>query len=364
MCQLKRGDPLTTATSEALAHEAGYGDGVDITTVANDLIVMHDGATVHRYEDLAHDTPYELHGQWVTTLPRPEGELLCTFATVNDVHFGETECGRIATTPGGPIQRSAPGEDPYPEIMNRGAIAEISALNPSAVFVKGDLSQDGQPHEWEAFEQHYRGAFDGRLHVVRGNHDAYKFQIGYDGDQWVELPGVCVALMDTVIPGGTTGMLSEQQLMWLDDHAANTDSPVIVMGHHQQWTHGGADNHRSEGYFGLHPDASEGLAEVVARRNSIIAYTAGHTHRHRVRAMSAALDVPTIEVGCVKDFPGTWAEYRVYETGVMQVVHRISSPEALGWSERCRHLYSDFGIDYESYALGRLEDRCFTLALR
>jgi hypothetical protein len=80
--------------------------------------------------------------------------------------------------------------------------------------------------------------------------------------------------------------------------------------------------------------------------------------------MSAALDVPTIEVGCVKDFPGTWAEYRVYETGVMQVVHRISSPEALGWSERCRHLYSDFGIDYESYALGRLEDRCFTLALR
>ena len=74
--------------------------------------------------------------------------------------------------------------------------------------------------------------------------------------------------------------------------------------------------------------------------------------------------MPTIEVGCVKDFPGTWAEYRVYETGVMQVVHRISSPEALDWSERCRHLYKDFGLEYESYALGRLEDRCFTLALR
>ena len=80
--------------------------------------------------------------------------------------------------------------------------------------------------------------------------------------------------------------------------------------------------------------------------------------------MTNAHDVPTIEVGCVKDFPGTWAEYRVYETGVMQVVHRISSPEALVWSERCRHLYSDFGIDYETYALGRLEDRCFTLQLR
>jgi Icc protein len=46
------------------------------------------------------------------------------------------------------------------------------------------------------------------------------------------------------------------------------------------------------------------------------------------------------------------------------VVHRMSSPAALEWSERCRHLYSDFGVDYESYALGALADRCFEIALR
>ena len=77
-----------------------------------------------------------------------------------------------------------------------------------------------------------------------------------------------------------------------------------------------------------------------------------------------ASGVPSIEIGCVKDFPGTWAEYRVYETGVMQVVHRISDPAALAWSERCRHLYADFGIDYESYALGTLEERCCNIPLR
>ena len=66
----------------------------------------------------------------------------------------------------------------------------------------------------------------------------------------------------------------------------------------------------------------------------------------------------------MKDFPGTWAEYRVYEGGIMQVVHRVSSPDALRWSERCRHLYRDFGIDYETYALGRLDERCFVIALR
>jgi hypothetical protein len=74
--------------------------------------------------------------------------------------------------------------------------------------------------------------------------------------------------------------------------------------------------------------------------------------------------VPSIEIGCTKDFPGTWAEYRVYEDGIMQVVHRMSTPEALAWSESCRGLYSDFGVDYATYALGELADRCFTIPLR
>ena len=33
----------------------------------------------------------------VTTLAQPAGALLATFATVNDVHFGEVECGRLGT---------------------------------------------------------------------------------------------------------------------------------------------------------------------------------------------------------------------------------------------------------------------------
>ena len=42
----------------------------------------------------------------------------------------------------------------------------------------------------------------------------------------------------------------------------------------------------------------------------------------------------------------------------------LSSPEALAWSESCRSLYSDFGIDYGAYALGELSDRCFVIPLR
>jgi len=36
----------------------------------------------------------------------------------------------------------------------------------------------------------------------------------------------------------------------------------------------------------------------------------------------------------------------------------------LQWSERCRHLYEDFGVKYETYAMGVLEQRCFNIELR
>jgi 3',5'-cyclic AMP phosphodiesterase CpdA len=340
----------------------GYGGAVDLTTVADDLVVIHDGHSVSRFDDLQPDTTYELLGLEVTTLSRPAGQLLSRFATVNDVHFGEVVCGKVGDSPDGPIQQALPGEPPYPDTMNRAVVAELAGLGPDAVIVKGDLTNDGRPEEFEAFEALYHGTFGDSLHVVRGNHDAYKGQHRYAGDQWIELPGVAVALLDTVIPTETTGTLSTDQLAWLADHAAAADRPVIVLGHHQQWIAGGDNGHRSEGYFGMHPDASDGLAEVVRHHTNIVAYAAGHTHRHRVRHM--ANGVPTIEVGCVKDFPGTWAEYRVYEGGITQVVHRISAPDALTWSDRCRHLYSDFGVDYESYALGTLEDRCCNIPLR
>ena len=250
------------------------------------------------------------------------------------MHFGEVEAAGSTTILAGRSSASAPGEPPYPETMNRGAVGEMAAADLAAVIVKGDLTNDGTADEFAAFESCYRDAFGDRLHVVRGNHDAYKGQDVYAGDEWIDLPGVSIALLDTVrarthvgwhhAPSSSSGSTTM---------SAAADRPVVVMGHHQQWISG----KRHSEYFGLDPDSSDGLAEVAARRPRIIAYTAGHTHRHRVRLMSCG--VPSIEVGCVKDFPGTWAEYRVYEGGITQVVHRMSSPEALGWSERCRHLY-------------------------
>jgi 3',5'-cyclic-AMP phosphodiesterase len=345
---------------------------MEVTTVADDLVVMHEGARVSRFEGLEPDTEHELLGITVRTLLRPSGELLCRVATVNDLHFGEIEAGRLDERTTAAIERVAPGEEPYPETMNRAAVGEIAAASPDAVIVKGDVSTDGTDEEFGDFEACYRDEFGDRLHVVRGNHDAYRGQTRYAMDAWIDLPGVSIALLDTTLPEHATGTLRPEQLDWLDARAATADRPVLVMGHHQQWIAGRhrlgepddpLDERRSDDYFGIHPGPSDALDEVAARRRSIVCYAAGHTHRHRVRRMTVS-GIPSIEVGCVKDFPGTWAEYRVYEGGITQVVHRISSPAALAWSERCRHLYRDFGLDYEAYALGTLADRCLDLPLR
>ena len=329
----------------------------EVTTVADDEAVVFEGPDVRRYHGLEPDREYALDGVSLRTLPRPPGERLATLATVNDVHFGELECGVLEGLELGPILQSEPGEPPYPETMNRGAVSEIRSLAPDVVVAKGDLTTHGTAEEYKAFLDAYESAFGERLYHVRGNHDASTGEtFASDAPIEVELPGVRLAILDTVIPEHHTGQVSAEQLEWLDELGARSDRPVLVFGHHHAWSP--ESKKREETYFGINPDDSERLIDVVARRPSLVGYFAGHTHRNRVRRFSSTGDVPWVEVACVKDFPGAWAEYRVFEGGILQVHRRISTPDALEWTERTRAM---FGGLYPEYAFGKLDDRCFPI---
>lgn len=330
---------------------------MELTTVADDHAVVHDGLEVRVYDDLQPDTVYEYDGFVFRTLARPPGERLSTIATVNDVHFGEVECGIMDGLDMGPTFRVADGDEPYPETMNRGAIHEIEQARPDAVVVKGDLTSEGTAEEYRTFLDFYGEAFGDVLLHVRGNHEAY-----HGGDmaafsfQRLDLPGATVALLDTSREAMAGGSVSGEQLAWLHDLAADADRPVLVMGHHHVWSPDSST--RAANYFGIEPDASEKLVEVVAAHRIIRGYFAGHTHRNRVRHISVSREIPWVEVASVKDFPGAWAEYRVFEGGVLQVFHRISTPDALVWTEQTRNM---FGGMYFDYAFGELGDRCFAI---
>jgi predicted phosphodiesterase len=330
---------------------------VDLTTVADDEAVLHDGVAEHRHDGLEPGTTYDRDGHRFRTLARPPGERLATVCTVNDVHFGEVECGVLNGVDDHPIYTTAPGDEPYPELMNRCAIADIRAVEPDAVVVKGDLTSMGTRAEYQSFLNAYGPAFGDRLLHVRGNHDAYHGEdFASHAPLWVVLPGVTLAVIDTAIPGKASGGVSTDTLEWLDQLAAEADRPVLVFGHHHAWNPDSGE--RPEAYFGINPDDSDRLVDVVARRPRIAGYFAGHTHRNRVRRFSATGALPWVEVACVKDFPGAWAEYRVFEGGILQVFRRISAPEALAWSEKTRDMYGGL---YETYAFGNLDERCFAI---
>jgi 3',5'-cyclic-AMP phosphodiesterase len=335
---------------------------MELTTVADDEAVVHDGHEVRVHRGLEPDTVHELDGFVFRTLPRPPGELLCRFATVNDVHFGEVEAGIIEGMELGPTFRAEEGAPPYPEMMSAGAIAEITAIDPAAVVVKGDLTSRGTVEEYDDFRAAYEPAFGDRLHVIRGNHDSYYGgTFAADAPQLVELPGVVLAIIDTTVPAHPAGQVTADTLGWLQDLLVGLTSrgdtrPVLLFGHHHVWNP--ESSSRPESYFGINPDDSERLIEVAAGAPNLRGYFAGHTHRNRVRRFTATRDVPWVEVASVKEFPGAWAEYRVYEGGILQIMRRISSPECMVWSEKTRQMY---GGMYFEYSFGELTDRCFAV---
>jgi 3',5'-cyclic AMP phosphodiesterase CpdA len=317
-----------------------------------------------RVTGLEPDTAYDLaiegaepDGRWlpaqVRTLARPRGRLLLTLATANDVHFGETECGKTgdpATDAIGPVLRSAPGEEPYPELMNGAVVDEMLALDPDVVVVKGDLTDTGKAEEYELFLACY-GRLGARMHHVRGNHDAMRDpELARQGAPYaIVRDGVTLAVLDTAVPGHVGGALDAGQRDWLDELAAATPDPVLVLAHHPV--------HNPDPHYGLDPDDGDALLALFARRENIVGYLAGHTHTNVVVRDPRGRDVPCVEIACAKDYPGAWGEYRLYEGGYTQVMRRVAAPAARAWSEQGRHMIQ--GI-YRDLVLGSIDDRCFT----
>ena len=336
----------------------------EVTTVGDDFAVVFRGPEWKRYDDLEPATTYSYDGVTFTTLERRPGPRLATVATVNDVHFGETICGFDSNNPtGGPTFSVAPGERPYPDVMNEAAVEEIAALDPApdVVLVKGDLTDDGRTEDYEAFLRCYGGAFGDRLHHIRGNHDAYKGQTDAPAGPFaVEVPGATLAMLDTTVPFAPNGGVDDRQLAWLDELAGGDGPPILLFGHHQPWQPGSRT--RPPTYSGINPDDSERLVAVVARRRRIRGYFCGHSHRNRVRRFAETGPLPWTEVACVKDFPGAWAEYRIHEGGdVVQLVHRIRRPDALAWTERTRGMFDGL---YPIFSFGTIDDRCFVVPQR
>ena len=257
----------------------------------------------------------------------PAGRPLATIATVNDVHFGEVECGRldgVMEEELGPVLRALPGEPPYPETMNRGAIAEIEALDPDVVLVKGDLTNLGTEEEYAAFLAAY-GQLGERMHHVRGNHDAMLDAIDRARGRAVRdrrrrasrsrcsTPCSPASSGARSPPSSCTGSTSSRRRSTGRCSCSATTT---------SWDLDATD--RSADYFGINPDDSEALGAVVARARE---------HRRLLRRSHAPQPGPPLGPGA----PGAVRRGQLHE-GLPGGVGRVPDLRARLHAGRPAHL--------------------------
>ena len=313
----------------------------------------------------------------VRTLPAPGAHRTATFATLNDLHFGESRFGGRLTAdheygdeePGFPLIRAEDTELPYWRTMNEDAVAEINAAGVDAAFVKGDIADRGLPEQFAWARETFAG-FAMPHHAFLGNHDYYGRHNGagdVDGyallgqpaaPRAVELGGWRLLLLETALPGDHHGVFGEDREGWLAEALAETRelrTPTLLLMHHQPVPPEHRDSYPNS--IGMDPEHSVRFFERIGANPQVRGVLIGHTHRNRVRRYRESGAVPFVEVNCTKDYPGGWAYYELFEDGSFrQEVRRTATPRALAHSTRCQGCFRGF---YRHFALGTLAERSF-----
>ncbi len=316
----------------------------------------------------------------VETLAAPAAEPVASFATLNDLHFGELRFGGTLLAdgdygpeaPGFPCLRADETEVPYWRFMNEDAIAEVNQAGVDCVVIKGDIADRGRVEQFEAAGRAF-ARFEAPIHAFLGNHDHYALHEGerVDGHALLgqppaprsfELGGWRLVLLDSVLPGEHHGVLPRERLAWLADVLEETrerSQSTLLFMHHQPVPPQHRD--RFPNTIGLEPEHSLRLFDLVGGHPQVRGVLIGHTHRNRVRRHRAAGPLPFAEVACTKDYPGVWAHYRLFADGSFrQEVRRTGSTRALTHSTRRRDFFNGM---YRFFALGPLEARSFATPL-
>jgi hypothetical protein len=292
------------------------------------------------------------------TLPSPPGELLSRVVTVSDLHVGVRIHGLRQT------MRDRSGlADPPPVRCARAALAEAGEWGPDLVVVKGDLTEHGRDHQWQAVAPLLHEV-EVPLAICPGNHDS---RAGRSREPWealaaaglpcadpvdvVDLPGVRVVVVDSSSPDRSPGTL-RRALPDLLDALAEADRPALVCQHHPFEPFPVPTQYP----VGIPRPESFHALRAIRRVKRDVLISTGHTHRNRRLHFG---HVAQAEVAAVKEYPGVWAGYAVHEGGIRQVVRRVLAPEAIGWTEYTR---LTFGGVWGAYAPGFPSHRGFSLA--
>ena len=323
------------------------------------------------------------------------GSHLFDFASLNDMHVGESVSGQLTALGGQPIPPSfsTPGCDPsdvngscYWAVMNNGAVEGIRSHGVAFTIVKGDVtSEGGNPNVDPGGEQFDEAATIlaplESVRPTRGNHDKSLSQFlskilfrssvfdpknlpGYEANDHSADPDPHFDYaFDFVIgsrrfrfvaldtwdndhppagPAVGAGRLTRDQLDWTSaqlDTAERAGVKTFLYMHHPV-SEIAVATAVPPLIFGIRQPDAASLLETVGAHRSVVGVFSGHTHRNWITGSALAPGVPFVEVAASKEYPGGYAIYKVFENGYLQSFYKCSTEACLAWSETTRGEYA------------------------
>ncbi|MGH8751991.1 MAG: phosphodiesterase [Burkholderiales bacterium] len=189
-------------------------------------------------------------------------------------------------------------------------VEKILKLEPraDALFASGDLTENGAPEEYRHLHE-LLAPLTMPVYLMPGNHDdrdslcaafpGHKYLIPDAAqtinplppgegrvrekasaaflDYVVEMQGLRMIALDTVVPRRGGGMLRAEQLLWLDERLADAETPALIFLHHPPFATG-------IGFMDkialANPDE---LGRVIEKHHNVEAIVCGHVHRAMCR---------------------------------------------------------------------------------
>ncbi|MDG1411929.1 MAG: metallophosphoesterase [Acidimicrobiales bacterium] len=289
----------------------------------------------------------------ICTLPATSASSI-KIATISDLHFGETGFGLIKQ-----LSDHGAGSDPYPLRCARSAARDAVEWGAELLIIKGDITCDSRPEEWEMFDD-FLADVSIPIMAIPGNHDVVNQLGSRDCTEELQrrslfpqpvtqrdIGGIRIVAVDSTVPGRSWGNIGR----WHNEirEAVDTDQPAMVFTHHH------LEERPIPCFWPLGVRYLDGIRIVdsLLEANPDLFLSSGHTHRNRMRRRRSAV---ITEVSSTKDYPGVWAGYVLSTTGVRQVVRRVSDPDSIRWTD---HTHAAVGGVWGRWSPGPLDQRSF-----
>lgn len=294
-----------------------------------------------------------------TTLPRPEGKHLFSYALFSDTHIASTKTAQD-------INENYLGKlVDHGSTLLRQSILDSKRRNIDLAVFTGDLADvPNKEHYLELRDQILPYFGNTPYFLCIGNHDKYTKKKGIGERGFLDyvsgrektfadfsFHNQQFVLLDSCRENDNWGYFSPAQLQWLKGVLKSADKPTYLFMHHPC---NGPDT-----WFGVRNKLD--FQRLIRPYDCVQGVFCGHIHRNKVTVNKTLTGtIPYVEIPATVQFPCAYAIVQVFEQGFVYNSYKVSRLD-LSELSRSRFILKKRGNAILTwYGLGGLGDRCFS----